>query len=112
MRCWKSGFRRVMRPATLAACCCSNGGRSQSSFVCVACGHEANADVNAAVGGDVAVGHDVECDAAGRHRRAAASGNSHVETGTHGFPCLRREQRSSSAAATIFPSTTNAAAGS
>src|SRR6476469_6240695 len=47
-----------------------------------------------------------------RHQRAAASGSSHVENGTDVLPCLRRENRSSSAAATISPSTTMAAAGS
>src|SRR6478609_733524 len=47
-----------------------------------------------------------------RHQRAAASGSSHVENGTGVLPCLRREKRSSSAAATISPSTTIAAAGS
>src|SRR3954469_9574124 len=47
-----------------------------------------------------------------RHQRAAASGSSHVENGTGVLPCFRREKRSSSAAATISPSTTIAAAGS
>src|SRR6478752_7976985 len=47
-----------------------------------------------------------------RQNSIAASGSSHVENGTGDFPCLRREKRSSSAAATIFPSTTSAAAGS
>src|SRR4051812_38888366 len=42
----------------------------------------------------------------------ACSGSSQVENGTGDFPCLRREKRSSSAAATISPSTTRAAAGS
>src|SRR5687768_17097543 len=42
----------------------------------------------------------------------ACSGSSHVEKATGGLPCLRREKRSSSAAATISPSTTSAAAGS
>src|SRR3954447_19045264 len=42
----------------------------------------------------------------------AFSGSSHVENGTHALPCLRRLKRSSSAAATISPSTTRAAAGS
>src|SRR3954452_16338401 len=47
-----------------------------------------------------------------RHHRIACSGSSHVENGTGVLPCLRREKRSSSAAATIRPSTTSAAAGS
>src|SRR5699024_1878055 len=42
----------------------------------------------------------------------ASIGSSHVEKGTASFPCLRRENLSSSAAATILPSTTRAAAGS
>jgi hypothetical protein len=41
----------------------------------------------------------------------ACSGSSQVEKGTGSLPCLRRENRSSSAAATIRPSTTRAAAG-
>ena len=40
----------------------------------------------------------------------APSGSSQVENGTGRFPCLRREKRSSSAAATVRPSTTRAAA--
>src|SRR4051794_29389322 len=47
-----------------------------------------------------------------RHQAIAFSGSSHVENGTHALPCLRRLKRSSSAAATICPSTTRAAAGS
>src|SRR3712207_5562878 len=47
-----------------------------------------------------------------RHHSIASSGSSHVENGTHALPCLRRLKRSSSAAATILPSTTRAAAGS
>src|SRR5919199_468750 len=50
--------------------------------------------------------------AASRQNRIACSGSSHVEKATGGLPCLRRLKRSSSAAATISPSTTNAAAGS
>jgi hypothetical protein len=47
-----------------------------------------------------------------RHHFAAASGSSHVENGTGDFPCFRRVNRSSSAAATVRPSMTTAAAGS
>jgi hypothetical protein len=47
-----------------------------------------------------------------RHHLMACSGSSHVENGTGRLPCLRRLKRSSSAAATIWPSTTIAAAGS
>src|SRR3954454_15990372 len=50
--------------------------------------------------------------ACSRQNRIAASGSSQVEKGTGDLPCLRREKRSSSAAATISPSTTSAAAGS
>src|SRR3954451_9524906 len=50
--------------------------------------------------------------ACSRHHRAASTGSSHVENGTACLPCLRRENRSSSAAATICPSITSAAAGS
>ncbi len=42
----------------------------------------------------------------------ACSGSSHAENGTGRLPCLRRLKRSSSAAATIRPSTTSAADGS
>src|SRR5687768_16431564 len=42
----------------------------------------------------------------------ACSGSSQAAKGTGRFPCLRRLNRSSSAAATIRPSTTSAAAGS
>ncbi len=42
----------------------------------------------------------------------ACSGSSHAENGTGRFPCLRRENRSSSAAPTTVPSTTSAADGS
>ncbi len=38
--------------------------------------------------------------AVSRHHRIAASGSSHAANGTGRFPCLRRENRSSSAAAT------------
>src|SRR4051794_34732042 len=47
-----------------------------------------------------------------RHHAIACSGSSQVENGTHALPCLRRLNRSSSAAATVRPSTTSAAAGS
>src|SRR4051794_23106836 len=47
-----------------------------------------------------------------RHQAAAASGSSQVENGTGVLPCLRRLKRSSSAAATVLPSMTSAAAGS
>jgi hypothetical protein len=50
--------------------------------------------------------------ACSRHQAAAHSGSSQVENATGSFPCLRRLKRSSSAAATISPSTTRAAAGS
>src|ERR671916_1619003 len=50
--------------------------------------------------------------ATSRHHRAACSGSSHAENGTGRLPCLRRLNRSSSAAATVSPSTTSAAAGS
>src|SRR4051812_25853471 len=49
---------------------------------------------------------------AARHQAAASSGVSHAENGTGRLPCLRRLNRSSSAAATTCPSTTSAAAGS
>src|SRR3954471_15785691 len=42
----------------------------------------------------------------------ACSGSSQVENATGGLPCLRRENLSSSAAATVRPLTTSAAAGS
>src|SRR3954464_10279592 len=47
-----------------------------------------------------------------RHQRAASSGSSQAANGTGRWPCLRREKRSSSAAATVTPSMTRAAAGS
>src|SRR4051812_18027474 len=47
-----------------------------------------------------------------RHQRAASSGSSQAANGTGRLPCLRREKRSSSAAATVSPSMTRAAAGS
>src|SRR4051794_1331445 len=47
-----------------------------------------------------------------RQKAIAASGSSQGENATGDLPCLRREKRSSSAAATISPSTTSAAAGS
>src|SRR3954463_481321 len=50
--------------------------------------------------------------AALREKAMACSGSSQVEKGTGSLPCLRRLKRSSSAAATIRPSTTIAAAGS
>src|SRR3954470_23443827 len=50
--------------------------------------------------------------ASSRHQRAASSGSSQAENGTGRFPCLRRLKRSSSAAATVSPSMTRAAAGS
>src|SRR3954453_22595318 len=50
--------------------------------------------------------------AASRHQAAASSGSSQAENGTGRLPCLRRLNRSSSAAATVRPSTTRAAAGS
>src|SRR3954447_15637182 len=49
---------------------------------------------------------------AARQDRIACSGSSQVENATGGLPCLRREKRSSSAAATVWPSTRMAAAGS
>jgi hypothetical protein len=45
-----------------------------------------------------------------RHHRIACSGSSQAENGTGRLPCLRRLKRSSSAAATVRPSTTKAAA--
>jgi hypothetical protein len=48
--------------------------------------------------------------ASSRHHLAASSGSSQVEKGTGTLPCLRRLKRSSSAAATVTPSTTSAAA--
>ena len=50
--------------------------------------------------------------ASARHHRIAWSGSSHAANGTGRFPCLRRENRSSSAAPTTRPSTTSAADGS
>ena len=50
--------------------------------------------------------------ASARHQRIACSGSSQAENGTGRLPCLRRLKRSSSAAATISPSTTRAADGS
>src|ERR671910_3855654 len=50
--------------------------------------------------------------ASARHQAIDCSGSSHVENATGGLPCLRREKRSSSAAATVTPSITRAAAGS
>src|SRR4051794_8239223 len=47
-----------------------------------------------------------------RQNAIACSGSSHVEKGTGDLPCLRRLKRSSSAAATVVPSTISAAAGS
>src|SRR3954449_12049315 len=47
-----------------------------------------------------------------RHQAADCSGSSHVANGTGDLPCLRRLNRSSSAAATTWPSMTRAAAGS
>ena len=47
-----------------------------------------------------------------RHQRIASTGSSHAENGTGSLPCLRRLNRSSSAAASVSPSTTRAAAGS
>src|SRR4051812_40114193 len=47
-----------------------------------------------------------------RQNAIACSGSSQVENATGVLPCLRRLKRSSSAAATISPSTTIAAAGS
>src|SRR5215207_11460258 len=50
--------------------------------------------------------------ASARHQAIDCSGSSQVEKATGGLPCLRREKRSSTAAATVTPSTTRAAAGS
>src|SRR3954453_3516939 len=47
-----------------------------------------------------------------RQNAIARSGSSQVEKATGGLPCFRREKRSSSAAATVSPSTSSAAAGS
>src|SRR6266536_4852983 len=47
-----------------------------------------------------------------RHQAADCSGSSQAENGTGRLPCLRRLNRSSSAAATTVPSTTSAADGS
>ncbi|CPU66764.1 Uncharacterised protein [Mycobacteroides abscessus] len=47
-----------------------------------------------------------------RHQAIAFSGSSHAANGSGRLPCLRREKRSSSAAATTRPSTTRAADGS
>src|SRR4051795_7264501 len=47
-----------------------------------------------------------------RQKAIACSGSSQGEKAPGGLPCLRREKRSSSAAATVSPSTTRAAAGS
>src|SRR5204862_3643198 len=50
--------------------------------------------------------------ACSRHQAADRSGVSQAENGTGRLPCLRRLNRSSSAAAATVPSTTRAAAGS
>src|SRR5215207_3322370 len=50
--------------------------------------------------------------ASDRHQAIDCSGSSQVENATGGLPCLRREKRSSSAAAIVTPSITTAAAGS
>src|SRR5215217_7537672 len=48
--------------------------------------------------------------ASARHQSIDCCGSSQVENETGGLPCLRRVKRSSSAAATVRPSTTMAAA--
>src|SRR5690242_12158003 len=50
--------------------------------------------------------------ACSRHQAAESSGSSQAENGSGRLPCLRRLNRSSSAAATTRPSTTTATAGS